>query len=388
MLQGCRVYKAYRPHAGLPGLRFLHPRWSGIWRALLRANADIYYTRAAGFVPGMLALLRRRRPLRYVYAAASDSDFTPDKVMIQFARDRWLFRYGLRRADAVIVQTAVQRDLLKTNYGRDAVLIPNFLDAAPIQLPAADRTQILWVGKIREIKRPLMFVDLARRLPELSFTMIGPNFEDEVALHQAVEAAAKTVPNLQVLGFQPLPEVEKHFDCARVLVSTSEMEGFPNVFLQAMRRGIPIVSFVDPDGIIRAKPGSRRHRRQCSRAGECGAPTGSTALVASGADTGVFLATLRPRFCGGPVPCAAGTVAGLNDDVLVSPLLCAAVQPADGRRRRLPKIYSSIPRAAQGARVPVSRLIPIVTGARCGSLSAAIDICRRAVPSIAVHCSL
>ena len=252
MLQGCRVYKAYRPHAGLPGLRFLHPRWSGIWRALLRANADIYYTRAAGFVPGMLALLRRRRPLRYVYAAASDSDFTPDKVMIQFARDRWLFRYGLRRADAVIVQTAVQRDLLKTNYGRDAVLIPNFLDAAPIQLSAADRTQILWVGKIREIKRPLMFVELARRLPELSFTMIGPNFKDEIALYQAVEAAAKTVPNLQVLGFQPLPEVEKHFDCARVLVSTSEMEGFPNVFLQAMRRGIPIVSFVDPDGIISA----------------------------------------------------------------------------------------------------------------------------------------
>lgn len=256
VLQGCRVYKAYQPDAGLPGLRFLHPRWSGIWSALLRANADVYYTRAAGFMPGLLALLRRqrRRPLRYIYAAAHDFDFTPDQVQIQFARDRWLFRFGLRRADAVIVQTEVQRDLLKANYGRDAVLIPNFLDAAPIQLPEAHRTRILWVGKMREIKRPLMFVELARRLPELSFTMIGPHFEDEMALHQAVEAAAKRVPNLEVLGFQPLPEVEKYFDCARVLVSTSEMEGFPNVFLQAMRRGIPIVSFVDPDGTISANP--------------------------------------------------------------------------------------------------------------------------------------
>lgn len=254
ILQGCQVYKAYQPGAGLPGLRFVYPRWSGIWSALLRANADVYYTRAAGFMPGLLALLRYRRPLRYIYAGAHDSDFMPDQVQIQFARDRWLFRYGLRRADIVIVQTEVQRELLKANYGHDSVLIPNFLDAAPIQLPEANRTHILWVGKMRAIKRPLMFIELARRLPELSFSMVGPNFRNEAVLYQTVEAAAKTVPNLELLGFQPLPEVEKHFDRARVLVSTSEMEGFPNVFLQAMRRGIPIVSFVDPDGIISTNP--------------------------------------------------------------------------------------------------------------------------------------
>jgi hypothetical protein len=254
VIQGCRVYKAYKPGAGLPGLRFLFPRWTGIWRALQRADADIYYTRAAGFVPGMLALLRLRRPFRYVYAAAHDFDFRPDKVQIQFARDRWLFRFGLRHADAVIVQTGVQRDLLRANYGRDSVLIPNFLDADPVTLPEHARTRVLWVGKIRAIKRPLLFVALARALPHLSFTMIGPHFQDEGGLYAEVMTAAKDLPNLEVLGFQPLPEVEKQFDRASVFVSTSEMEGFPNVFLQAMRRGIPIVSFVDPDGMIKTNP--------------------------------------------------------------------------------------------------------------------------------------
>jgi glycosyltransferase involved in cell wall biosynthesis len=254
ILQGCRVYKAYQPAAGLPGLRFVFPRWTGIWRALKRANADIYYTRAAGFMPGMLALLRGVCPLRFVYAAASDFDFSRDKVAIQFARDRWLYRFGLRRADAVIVQTEVQRELLKANYGRDSVLIPNFLDSPPVDLPETARTQILWVGKLRAIKRPLMFVALAKALPQLSFTMIGPHFQDEAALHEAVMTAAKDVPNLEVLGFQPLPEVERHFNRARVLVSTSETEGFPNVFLQAMRRGIPIVSFVDPDRTVGCNP--------------------------------------------------------------------------------------------------------------------------------------
>ncbi|MCL4779473.1 MAG: glycosyltransferase family 4 protein [Gammaproteobacteria bacterium] len=254
MIQGCRVYKAYKPHAGLPGLRFIFPRWTGVWSALRRVNADIYYTRAAGFMPGMLALLRLVQPLRYVYAAAHDFDFTHDKVQIAFARDRWLFRFGLRRADAVIVQTEVQRSLLKANYGRDSVLIANFLDAEPVDLPEASRTRVLWVGKHRAIKRPLMFARLARALPELSFTMIGPHFQDDSALYDEVREAARTLPNLEILGFQPLQETEKHFDRASVFVSTSEKEGFPNVFLQAMRRGVPIVSFVDPDGMIGRNP--------------------------------------------------------------------------------------------------------------------------------------
>jgi len=250
ILQGCRVYKAYRPAAGLPGLRFLHPRWTGIWRALLRANADVYYTRAAGFMAGMLALLRRRRPIRYIYAGAHDSDFMPEQVQLRFARDRWLFRFGLRRADAIIVQNGVQRDLLRANYGREAAVIPNFMDAEPLHLDAAGRTQVLWVGRLRPNKRPLLFVELARSLPDLHFTMIGPRTPGDASLYDTVEAAAGTVANLSFMGFQPIEEVEKHFDRCRVLVSTSEMEGFPNVFLQAMRRGIPLVSFVDPDGMI------------------------------------------------------------------------------------------------------------------------------------------
>lgn len=252
VLQGCTVYKAYAPAAGLPGLRFFHPRLTGIWRALRRASADVYYTRAAGFMPGLLALLRRRQPLRYVYAGAHDSDFLPGQECVRLGRDRWLHRYGLRRADAIVVQSEVQRGSLLRNYGRAGTVVPNFLDVEPVTLPDADRGEILWVGRLAAFKRPLLFVELARRLPQLRFTMIGPPAPGEAALHGQVVAAAAGVPNLRFLGFQPPAEVEKHFDRCRTLVSTSSMEGFPNVFLQAMRRGIPIVSFVDPDGMIGA----------------------------------------------------------------------------------------------------------------------------------------
>lgn len=250
VIDGCAVYKAYAPRAGLPGLRFIHPRWTGIWRALRRARADVYYLRAAGHVLGMLALLARRQSLRYVYAAASDADFVPDQELIRLARDRWLFRFGLRRADAVIVQTIAQQERLRREYGRNGIIIPNFLDLAPVTLPETARTEILWVGRLASVKRPMLFVELARRLPQLRFTMIGPPASGEAGLYEQVAAAAAGVGNLRFLGFQPPARVEEHFDRCRTLVSTSETEGFPNVFLQAMRRGIPIVSFVDPGGMI------------------------------------------------------------------------------------------------------------------------------------------
>lgn len=251
IVDGCQVFKAYRPDAGVPGVRFLHPRWTGMWRALRRARADVYYTRAAGILPAMLALLKRRQRCRYIFAGASDSDFMLRHPRLHLARDRWLFHRGLLRADVIVTQSEQQRALLQQNFGRDALVIPNFMDAEPRQLNEADRTQILWVGSLRDVKRPSMFVELARSLPEFPFTMIGPRAGgDQSDLYDSVASAASGVSNLRFLGFQPLAEVERHFDHCRVLVSTSSVEGFPNVFLQAMRRGIPIVSFVDPDGMI------------------------------------------------------------------------------------------------------------------------------------------
>src|SRR5882762_6039842 len=52
--EAIRVLKAYRPDAGIPVLRFLHPRWTGMWSALERADADLYYTSCAGMHVGLV----------------------------------------------------------------------------------------------------------------------------------------------------------------------------------------------------------------------------------------------------------------------------------------------------------------------------------------------
>jgi glycosyltransferase involved in cell wall biosynthesis len=66
-----------------------------------------------------------------------------------------------------------------------------------------------------------------------------------------VAAAAARLPNVTLLGFVPYTEVGALFDRARLFLNTSTVEGFPNTFLQAWVRGVPVVSFFDPDRLVR-----------------------------------------------------------------------------------------------------------------------------------------
>jgi glycosyltransferase involved in cell wall biosynthesis len=55
---------------------------------------------------------------------------------------------------------------------------------------------------------------------------------------------------VDVQGYVAHGDMSSRYARARVLLCTSEAEGFPNVFLEAWARGLPVVSSVDPDGVI------------------------------------------------------------------------------------------------------------------------------------------
>ncbi|WP_051554390.1 glycosyltransferase family 4 protein [Desulfobulbus elongatus] len=248
---GLTFIKSFAPSAGLPGIRFFHPRLTEIWKALIKADADVCYCRAAGFLPGVLTLFCRIYRKKFVFAGASDTDFLPDHHIIPTQRDKLLYRFGIRRADAIVVQSAKQQALLRANFGRDGIVIRNFHDGEARILPESERRVILWVSTIRSLKRPMLFIQLAQALPQERFVMIGGRDGSNPELFQSVSEQCAALPNLEFLGFQPLEVTERYFDQSKLFVNTSEHEGFPNTFLQAWRRGIPVVSFVDPDDVIR-----------------------------------------------------------------------------------------------------------------------------------------
>jgi glycosyltransferase involved in cell wall biosynthesis len=245
VLDGVTVHKAFAPDAGVPVLRFVHPRLSSMWRALQAADADVYYYRSAAMWLGVVTAFCGRHGRRSIYAAASDKDFLPDQGgQIRYARDRWLFRRGMAAADRIVVQNEAQRLSCRAVYGREALVIPSCYEPPAGARSAGER--VIWVGTMHAGKRPEMLLELARRLPHRRFLMIGgPAGGAENPYYAGVRAAAASLPNVEFTGFLPLAEVERRFDEARVLVLTSEYEGMPNVFLQAWARGVPTVSTVE-----------------------------------------------------------------------------------------------------------------------------------------------
>ncbi|HEX2529992.1 MAG TPA: glycosyltransferase family 4 protein [Burkholderiaceae bacterium] len=246
---GIVTYKAFRPEAGIPVFRYIHPRWTGAWAALERADANVYYASCAGMHVGLLALFCKNKGRKFVFRVAHDTDCEPDKVMIRYWRDRKLYEYGLRHASGIFAQSAKQQRAMLMNYGLQSKVAEMLVDRPEREVKRD--IDVLWVNNLRQFKRPDLFLELAKRLPQLSFHMVGgapPGFD---ALFESIKQQASKVPNLVFHGHIPYQETGLKYARTRIFVNTSDSEGFPNSYLQAWVRGTPVVAFFDPDGVIR-----------------------------------------------------------------------------------------------------------------------------------------
>ncbi len=248
---GVEVRKIFPLSAGIPGLRFFYPRLTSIWAALKAADADVYYTSCAGAVVGIVAEFCRQYRRRFVFRTASDSDCAPDTLLVANARDRWLYKYGLLHADSILVQTEKQAELLKQSYGLDSTVAGMFSDLPDTLLDYAERTtDLLWLANMRTLKRPEWFIDVVQQVPDRHCEMAGGEYHDAPELYRRVQQSSLLLSNLVFHGQVQFGATRKLFRNARIFVNTSELEGFPNTYLQAWANGLPVVATFDPDGLI------------------------------------------------------------------------------------------------------------------------------------------
>lgn len=254
---GIQIFKAYVGHQGLQGVRFVHPRWTGLVGAMRRAGADIYHQRTGDLQTGQVAAWCRLRGRRFVFSLASDGDCDPALPFLRTARQRILYRFGLRYADAAIAQTESQRKQLCTAFGAESTVIRSCtpdvtFDPAVIQARARDaRPRILWVGRLTPVKRLEILLDLAAANPAWEFHVVGSGDPHDEYV-QRLESRAKMLSNVSLQRGATDEQLHDAYLRAHVLVCTSSMEGVPTTFLEAWARALPVVSTVDPDGVIAA----------------------------------------------------------------------------------------------------------------------------------------
>jgi glycosyltransferase involved in cell wall biosynthesis len=256
--QGYTIHRISDP-AGLRGKARFFDYWA-LTRLLREIRPDVVYQRSGSAYTGIAARYARKSGCRLIWHVASDSDLIPfsgsvwqPKALLKYM-DKAILEYGVRRASEIVVQTHVQHQLLQEHYGRQAsMLVRNLHPLANETLDKFATPTVLWIANVKPNKQPEAFMRLGSAcldMPKVRFLMIGHPLP-HAGLQSAFERAAAAIPNLTYLGRLPLEEVNVLIARSHVLVNTSLIEGFPNTFIQAWMRQVPVLSLnVDPDQLL------------------------------------------------------------------------------------------------------------------------------------------
>ncbi len=225
-----------------------------IWSALEAADADYYLIKLPRHLLLVLAAFCRAKGKKLVFWVQSQQDFDDttrhglDKIT------SWVQNLGLQSCDVVIAQTNEQSDMLKNLNGIQTSVVRSifkkFSDGPAEPHDTMGEFEVLWVGSSSALKNYDLMCAVAKTLPQYQF-VVAMNRTDFERFEQAERESAK-LENVEFLGMVPQTEMDSLFGKAKILLCTSEREGFPNIFLQAWTAGIPVISWcIDPDRLIR-----------------------------------------------------------------------------------------------------------------------------------------
>jgi glycosyltransferase involved in cell wall biosynthesis len=219
---------------------------------------DIIYQRGFNAYTGVTAYFARRNNCKMVWHISHEYDVSPFRLVptinsVTKFIDRKIGEYGIRNSDYIIAQTKEQRNLLERNYGRWPTAIMRNFHPFPVEsLEKRPPMKIVWIGNFKQTKRPELFERLAKdisHLDEIEFIMIGRT--GSRAQYRELSDRIQRTKNINYLGECSIEEVNGILAEAHIFVSTSVAEGFPNTFIQAWMRKVPVMSIdVNVDGIF------------------------------------------------------------------------------------------------------------------------------------------
>lgn len=219
----------------------------------------------------LLALIWRRRP-RVVFTSLDHLNaamgilrpfFPPETALVlratnfqslEMALLRRLLTFAFRQADGVVFQSAEMAEAMRRGLFlplRDTqIVVPNPLDRAWIQKLAAERSdlaapapglrRLVAVGRLEPAKGLDILIAAVAQLDRADFEVLILGQGAEEAQLRAKIVAAGLRDRVRLLGFHANP----YAVMARAdgVVLSSRHEGFPNVVLEALACGCPVIA--------------------------------------------------------------------------------------------------------------------------------------------------
>lgn len=241
-----------------------------VLRRQLRAGRDFDLIDAHYFYPdGVAAVLLGRALGRPVVVTARGSDLN---VIAEYAVPRRWLLWSARQADGLVaVSSGLKRRLATLGIAEQRVhVLRNGVDLALFRPTDRDisrralgltRPTLLAVGNLVGLKRHRMMVEALVGLPAVDLVIVGEG--PERAAIEALARERRVADRVRLLGHMPQDRLPDIYSAADLLLLVSTHEGWPNVLLESMACGTPvIVSDIDGIADIVARPEAGRIVRE------------------------------------------------------------------------------------------------------------------------------
>ncbi|MGH7047009.1 MAG: glycosyltransferase family 4 protein [Stellaceae bacterium] len=224
-------------------------------RRQIAAGRDFALIDAHYFYPdGVAAVLLARALGRPVVVTARGSDLN---LIAEHAMPRRWIRWAARHADGLVaVSGGLANRLVALGTAPERVrVLRNGVDLALFHPPDREATRrrlgfsrpiLLAVGNLVPLKRHRLMVEALALIGEAELVVVGEG--PERAAITALARARGVSDRLRLLGRMPQERLAEIYGAADLLLLVSTHEGWPNVLLESMACGTPVV-VSDIDGI-------------------------------------------------------------------------------------------------------------------------------------------
>jgi len=221
------------------------------WREFSYVNADAYFQRAPGAITGILAFFCKIKRKSFFYMVASSQDVDRSYIKNTGMKNKVLYKYGLRNADCIFVQTKDFKKLLYKNHKLESYFVRDGIHIPKKVKLYHENIYIIFIGGIRPVKNPEIFISLANKHPNCKFLMIGGPLTGQKQYYSSIEKLAKKEKNIIFKGHLRRDRIGHYLSQSLVLVNTSDREGLPNTITEAWNYGVPVIGLnINPDNLL------------------------------------------------------------------------------------------------------------------------------------------